>query len=79
MPLLLTHAAQLLTLAGPDRARRGAEAAEIGLVRDGAVLIAGGKIVAAGAHDAVARQAKTLREVEEIDCHGKLVAPGLVD
>src|SRR5579884_4316238 len=79
MPLLLTHAAQLLTLAGPDRARRGAEAAEIGLVRDGAVLIAGGKIVAAGAHDAVARQAKTLREVEEIDCRGKLVAPGLVD
>lgn len=79
MPLLLTHAAQLLTLAGPDRARRGAEAAEIGLVRDGAVLIGGGKIVAAGAHDAVARQAQTLREVEEIDCRGKLVAPGLVD
>ncbi len=37
MALLLTHAAQLLTLAGPDRARRGTEMAELRLVRDGAV------------------------------------------
>ncbi len=79
MPLLLTHAAQLLTLAGPNRGRRGAEMSELGLVRDGAVLIEGQRIVAAGPHDAVARQAKHLREVEEIDCHGKLVTPGLVD
>lgn len=79
MPLLLTHAAQLLTMAGPDRGRRGAEMSELGLLRDGAVLIEGDRILAVGATDAVARQAARLQPLEELDCRGRLVTPGLID
>ncbi|MGH9466243.1 MAG: imidazolonepropionase [Terriglobales bacterium] len=77
MPLLLTHAAQLLTLAGPDRARRGAEMAELGLITDGALLMDKGRIVAAGPTSAVAAQAPKKRE--ERDCRGLLLTPGLCD
>lgn len=80
MALLLTHAAQLLTLAGENRARRGPALAELGSVRDGAVLIDGDQILRAGATDAVARNLPAgLAPVEEHDCRGMLVTPGLVD
>jgi imidazolonepropionase len=79
--LLFTHAAQLLTLLGPNRARRGAELRELGIIPDGAVLLAGGHVAAVGATDEVARgiTPRERRTVEEIDCRGKLIAPGLVD
>lgn len=80
MALLLTHAAQLLTLAGPDRARRGAELGELGLVRDGAVLIERDRILRAGPTEEVARDLPRLQSrLEEHDCRGSLVAPGLCD
>lgn len=79
-PLLLTHAAQLLTLAGPARARRGAELAEIGVVADGALLLAGARVLRAGPTDVVARDLpRELGPIEERDCRGMLVTPGLVD
>lgn len=77
MALLLTHAAQLLTLAGPGRARRGPEMNDLGLVRDGAVLMDQGKIIAAGSTETVA--ARSPRGVEVHDCTGLLVTPGLCD
>lgn len=80
MALLLTHAAQLMTLAGEDRARRGSELTELGLVRDGAVLMEGNRILRAGPTDAVARDLPAgLSPLEEIACHGQLLTPGLVD
>ncbi|MGH9476979.1 MAG: imidazolonepropionase [Terriglobales bacterium] len=80
MALLLTHASELLTLAGPARARRGPEMGDLGVVRDGAVLIAGDRIVRAGPTDAVARALpQGLGEVVEHDCAGMVVTPGLVD
>ncbi|MGH9415053.1 MAG: imidazolonepropionase [Terriglobales bacterium] len=78
MPLLLQHAAQLLTLAGAPRARRGAEMAALGVVTDGAVICAGGRIVWAGA-SAEAERHLPPGEVEVRDCRGLLVTPGLVD
>ncbi len=81
MNILLTHAAQLLTLRG-DRGwpepRRGAQLRELGIIEDGAVLIAGGKVVAAGKTDEVARQ-ELATNVEEIDCSHNVVLPGFVD
>ena len=81
----LAHAAQLLTLrseAGNTGPRRGAQMHDLGLIEDGAVLIADGKVVAAGTTDEVAKHklltAKT-SHVEEIDCSGKVVLPGFVD
>jgi len=83
MPILLTHAAQLLTLrnpAGDSGPRRGAPMRDLGIIEDGAVLIADGKIVAAGKTDEVAKTLAPRRaELEEIDCRGKVVLPGFVD
>jgi imidazolonepropionase len=82
MPTLLTHAAQLLTLRGNNAPRRGPQMRDLGLIADGAVLIAGNKIVAAGSTDEVADH-ELLRAkgepLEEIDCRGKVVLPGFVD
>lgn len=78
--LLFVHAAQLLTLAGPDRARRGREMVALGVVRDGAVLTAGGRILAAGPTDTVAKaRPRAPSATREIDCRGQLLTPGLVD
>jgi imidazolonepropionase len=81
----LTHAAQLLTLRSPSAGtgpRRGAEMRELGIIEDGAVLIADGKIVAVGTTDEVARHellTAKVAHVDEIDYSGKVVLPGFVD
>jgi len=83
MAILLTHAAQLLTLRAPGgtRPRRGPEMRELGIVEDGAVLIDEGKIVAVGQTDEVARHELLTGRIgcEEIDCRGKVALPGFVD
>src|SRR4051812_21775414 len=82
MPTLLTHAAQLLTLRGANTPRRGPQMQDLGLIVDGAVLIAGNQIAAVGSTDEVADHEllRTRREpIEEIDCRGKIVLPGFVD
>jgi imidazolonepropionase len=77
-PVLLTHAAQLLTLRGQTAPRRGTQMLELEIVSDGAVLMRAGVIVAVGpTHDVVRH---TLAEnAEEIDCRGKVILPGFVD
>ena len=82
MTLLLSHAAQLLTLrntrdsSGP---RRGPQMLDLGTIEDGAVLIANGKIAAVGTTDEVGKSLSGRSDVEEIDCRGKVVLPGFVD
>lgn len=77
----LTHASQLITLrdescsTGP---RRSAQMRELGVVEDGGVLIVGGKIVAVGTTDEVAKN-ELGKSADEIDCRGKVVLPGFVD
>ncbi len=83
MDTFLTHAAQLVTLrakhngSGP---RRGAQLRELGIVEDGAVLIADGKIAAVGTTDGIGKQLSGRSgDIEEIDCSHKVVLPGFVD
>lgn len=82
MPYAPTHffhsAEQLLTLAGPPVPRRGRDLEELGIIRDGAVLAAGGKIVAVGRTPDVQSEAQRLK-ARAIDCRSKLVMPGFVD
>jgi len=65
--------------AGP---RRGSELKELCIIKDGAVLCVGGKIVSVGATKDALRDPwlkKNRKNVTEIDCAGKVVLPGFVD
>ena len=80
--LLLANIGQLLTLRGEAAPRRGAALKEIGIIEDAAVLCGGGKVIAAGPQGAVLDDPwlkKNRRKVEELDCHGGVVLPGLID
>ncbi len=77
--ILLTHASQLLTLRGSGRGpRRWTQMCELAVIQDGAVLIAGEKIAAAGTTDEITKH-ELAKRAEEIDCSGKVVLPGFVD
>jgi imidazolonepropionase len=80
--LLLANVGQLLTLRGANAARRGAALKEIGVIEDAAVLCAGGKIIVAGRQGAVLRDPwlkANRKKVQELDCHARVVLPGLID
>lgn len=75
--LLFVNASQVVTCAGPGRARRGAEMTDA-CVLDGdvAVAVAEGQVVAVGPVDEAAH---AVPDAEEVDCAGRLLTPGLVD
>jgi imidazolonepropionase len=76
--LLIRGARQLLTLRGPVGPRRGADLASLGLIQDGAILIADGIICEVGPSRRVENLAAA-RKADEIDAHGRVVLPGFVD
>jgi imidazolonepropionase len=75
--LLITGASQLVTLRGSGP-RRGDSLSKIGVIRDGAVLVRDGKIVAAGPRAQVERSTDAKR-AEKLDVDGRVVLPGFVD
>jgi imidazolonepropionase len=75
--LAVLHASQLVTLAGPQRARVGGELADLSIIRDGGMLIDEGRIVAIGASAEVEKQ--NSEDLEIVDATGKTVLPGFVD
>lgn len=81
--LLLVNIGQLLTLSrSADGPRRSSQLSELGIVRDGAVLCFGGKIVSVGTSKAALRDPwlkKNRKKVVEIDCGGRVALPGFVD
>ncbi|HYP52973.1 MAG TPA: amidohydrolase family protein [Pyrinomonadaceae bacterium] len=76
-PFVVVNCKQLVTLRGPARARVGAELRELGIVEDGALLVRGGRIEAAGARSEVERLATP--DCEVIDAGRRVVLPGFVD
>lgn len=74
--LLFINAAQVVTCAGPPRARRGKEMAEIGILKNAAVAVSDGRIAMIGAASDL-RNAYS--DAEVIDCRGGVLTPGLVD
>jgi len=73
---LLVNASQIVTCAGPGRARRGAEMADAGILRGAAIAIQGDRIVEVGP------QKELLREFHwatQVDCTSRVITPGLVD
>lgn len=75
--LLIRHAAQLITLAGPKRPRAGAEMNDLAVIEDGAVCIENGRITAVGTTASLHLSSE--QPVEVIDASRMVVAPGFVD
>jgi imidazolonepropionase len=77
IPTLISGASQLLTLRGRGP-RRGAAVPNVGLVKNGALLIADGLIIAVGSRGQV--EAHPLaRSAQQLDAAGQVVLPGFVD
>jgi len=78
--LLLRGAGQLVTCGGSQRGpKRGKTLSEPGLVRDGAIAVSKGKILAAGPGDEVERSIGSARVARVVDAGGRVVLPGWVD
>lgn len=73
---LFVNAAQVVTCAGPARARRGAEMSDAGVRTGVGVAVIGDRIAAV---DAVAALRERYPAATEFDCRGGVLTPGLVD
>ena len=78
MATLVLDVSELLTLRGADGPRRGRDRADLGLLRDGAVLVEDGLIVDAGPRPKVLAHPKA-KEAEVVSAGGRVVLPGFVD
>ncbi|HEY6071518.1 MAG TPA: imidazolonepropionase [Chthoniobacterales bacterium] len=74
--LALLHASQLVKLAGPKRPRVGKELSELGIIRNGGILIRDDKIDTVGPSDEIERKSKG---ADVIDLGGRVALPGFVD
>ncbi len=77
MTLAVVNIGELVTLAGPPRPRVGDELRELGIVRDAALLVEEGRIVAAGSYGRDTVQIP--HDAVVIDAEGRCVTPGFVD
>jgi imidazolonepropionase len=74
---LITGCSELLTLRGPVP-RRGRALADLGIIRDGALLVRGDRITAVGPRRRIERL-REARRSEKLDLGGRVVLPGFVD
>jgi imidazolonepropionase len=75
--LLITGASQLLTLSGRVP-RRGKALSDLGILRDGALLIRDGVIAAVGTRSEIESLPES-HSAEKLDVAGRVVLPGFVD
>ncbi|HTQ55835.1 MAG TPA: amidohydrolase family protein [Bryobacteraceae bacterium] len=76
--LLLRGARQLITLHGFEEPRRGSALNDLGIIRDGAMLIEDGRITEVGPSRRIENLDRARRSFE-IDATGRVVMPGFVD
>lgn len=72
--LLIQHAAELLTLSDAFK-----DESTLGIVRDGAMAVKGGKILWVGESRSLPSEFLLASEVEVVEAEGKVVMPGLID
>ena len=77
MKTLVTHCAQLVTLAGPEGPRTRAAMRDLGILKDGAMLLENGRIARVGARAAI--EPLFSPQDSAIDAGGRVVTPGFVD
>jgi len=74
--LIIQNAAQLITCVSPDGPKRGACMRHVGMIKDGAVAVQDGKIMAVGKTAVIQAH---FHANQTIDATGKAVCPGFVD
>jgi imidazolonepropionase len=75
--LAVLHASQLVTIAGPSRARRGKELGELQIIPDGAFIAADRKITHVDTSSEIEKLCA--RQTQIIDASNCVVLPGFVD
>lgn len=70
------NAAQIVTCAGPARARKGKEMRDAVILKNTAVAVSGGRIAMIGSASDLQR---AYSDAEVVDCRGGVLTPGLVD
>ncbi len=75
-PRLFVNAAQVVTCAGPGRARRGTEMNDAGIRTDVGVAVENGRVAAV---DSLAELRTRFPGAAEVDCGQRVLMPGLVD
>ena len=75
--LAVLNCGQLVTLAGPPRARIGPEMRDLGIIPDGGLLIRDGRIAAVGTSAAIVAQLPDAAHV--VDAERRVVLPGFID
>jgi len=73
---LFVNASQVVTAAGPARARKGAEMRDAGILVDAAVAVQGDRIAAVGPQEELER---AYPRAARVDCRRGVLTPGLVD
>ncbi|MBZ5622951.1 MAG: imidazolonepropionase [Acidobacteriia bacterium] len=77
MEFVVWNCSQLVTLAGPQRARIGPEMRDLLIVPDGAMLVRDGRIAAVGTRRGM--ETAVSRSIQIVDAGGRVVLPGFVD
>ena len=75
--MAIVNIGQLVTLAGPNRPRVGAELRDVGIIEGATMLIADDRIVAVGKDAEILPRID--RETHVIDAEGRCITPGFVD
>jgi len=75
--LAVVNCGELVTLAGPARARTGRELRELGIKRDAALLVVDGRVAGVGSYSDLKLLFPT--GIEVVDAGGRAVLPGFVD
>ena len=75
--IAIVNIGQLVTLAGATRPRVGPELRELAIFEDAAMMVEGGRIIAAGRYDAL--KSNIAPDADVIDVQGRCVTPGFVD
>lgn len=76
--MVIKNIDNLITMKGENRARRGSEQSEIGLISNGIIAIEGEKIIYVGEGD-LPSHIETDENTEFISGEGKTITPGLID
>jgi imidazolonepropionase len=75
--LAVLHAAQLVTVAGPQRPRVGGEMSELAIIKNGGMLVQNGRVVRTGPSEEIEKGLPAGTQI--VDGSGKVVLPGFVD